>query len=37
MVGNVNWTDDNHFTFKVMGARPNDPGPVVLQSVGIGE
>jgi tetratricopeptide (TPR) repeat protein len=26
MVGNVNWTDDSHFTFKVMGAAPSDPG-----------
>ena len=26
MVGNVNWTDDTHFTFKVMGAAPSDPG-----------
>jgi tetratricopeptide (TPR) repeat protein len=26
MVGNVNWTDDSHFTFKVMGAPSSDPG-----------
>jgi tetratricopeptide (TPR) repeat protein len=26
MVGNVNWTDEGHFTFKVMGAAPSDPG-----------
>jgi tetratricopeptide (TPR) repeat protein len=26
MVGNVIWTDLNKFTFKVMGAAPNDPG-----------
>jgi tetratricopeptide (TPR) repeat protein len=26
MVGNVNWTDDSHFTFKVMGGAPSDPG-----------
>lgn len=26
MVGNVTWKDDDHFTFKVMGAAPNDPG-----------
>ena len=26
MVGNVNWKDENHFTFKVVGAGPTDPG-----------
>jgi tetratricopeptide (TPR) repeat protein len=26
MVGNVNWADEGHFSFKVMGAAPNDPG-----------
>ncbi len=26
MVGNVNWTDASHFTFKVLGGPPNDPG-----------
>jgi tetratricopeptide (TPR) repeat protein len=26
MVGNVTWTDQNHFTFKVIGASPTDPG-----------
>ena len=26
MVGNVSWTDENHFTFKIMGGAPNDPG-----------
>jgi len=26
MVGNVTWKDDDHFTFKVMGGGPNDPG-----------
>jgi tetratricopeptide (TPR) repeat protein len=26
MVANVNQTDDSHFTFKVMGAAPGDPG-----------
>ena len=26
MVGNVNWTDPSHFTFKVMGAPQDDPG-----------
>jgi tetratricopeptide (TPR) repeat protein len=26
MVANVNRTDDGHFTFKVMGAAPGDPG-----------
>jgi tetratricopeptide (TPR) repeat protein len=26
IVGNLTWTDENHFTFKVPGAGPNDPG-----------
>ncbi len=26
MVGNVAWKDDDHFTFKVLGGGPNDPG-----------
>jgi tetratricopeptide (TPR) repeat protein len=26
IVGNVTWTDDTHFTFKVPGAGPSDPG-----------
>jgi hypothetical protein len=26
MVGNVNWTDETHFTFKVPGAGAADPG-----------
>ncbi len=26
MVGNVTWKDDDHFTFKVLGAAPDDPG-----------
>ena len=26
IVGNITWTDENHFTFKVPGAGPNDPG-----------
>jgi len=26
MVGNVTWTDASHFTFKVPGAGPDDPG-----------
>jgi tetratricopeptide (TPR) repeat protein len=26
MVGNVNWKDESHFTFKVVGAGPTDPG-----------
>ena len=26
MAGNVVWTDDTHFTFKIVGAPPNDPG-----------
>jgi tetratricopeptide (TPR) repeat protein len=26
MVGNVSWTDEGHFTFKVMGGPPSDPG-----------
>jgi hypothetical protein len=26
IVGNLNWTDEIHFTFKVPGAGPNDPG-----------
>ncbi len=26
MVGNVHWTDESHFNFKVMGAGPDDPG-----------
>jgi tetratricopeptide (TPR) repeat protein len=26
MVGRVTWQDENHFTFKVIGGPPNDPG-----------
>jgi len=26
MVGNVRWTDETHFNFKVMGGGPGDPG-----------
>jgi tetratricopeptide (TPR) repeat protein len=26
MVGNLIWKDDEHFTFKVLGAAPDDPG-----------
>jgi tetratricopeptide (TPR) repeat protein len=26
MVGNLTWKDDDHFTFKVMGSSPEDPG-----------
>jgi tetratricopeptide (TPR) repeat protein len=26
MVGNVHWTDPTHFSFKVLGAGPDDPG-----------
>jgi tetratricopeptide (TPR) repeat protein len=26
MVGNLTWKDENHFTFKVVGAGPTDPG-----------
>jgi tetratricopeptide (TPR) repeat protein len=26
MVGRVTWQDENHFTFKVFGGPPNDPG-----------
>jgi hypothetical protein len=26
MVGNVRWTDETHFSFKVMGGGPGDPG-----------
>jgi tetratricopeptide (TPR) repeat protein len=26
MVGNLIWKDENHFTFKVVGAGPTDPG-----------
>ena len=26
IVGNITWIDENHFTFKVPGAGPNDPG-----------
>ena len=26
MVGNVHWTDESHFTFKVIGAGPTIPG-----------
>jgi tetratricopeptide (TPR) repeat protein len=26
MVGNVHWTDETHFNFKVMGGGPGDPG-----------
>jgi hypothetical protein len=26
IVGNIAWTDENHFVFKVPGAGPNDPG-----------
>jgi hypothetical protein len=26
MVGDVTWTDETHFTFKVPGAGPDDPG-----------
>ncbi len=26
MVGNVSWTDEGHFTFKVVGGPPSDPG-----------
>jgi len=26
MVGNLHWTDETHFNFKVTGAGPGDPG-----------
>jgi tetratricopeptide (TPR) repeat protein len=26
MVGNITWTDETHFNFKVIGAGPGDPG-----------
>jgi tetratricopeptide (TPR) repeat protein len=26
MVGNVSWKDETHFTFKIMGGGPGDPG-----------
>jgi hypothetical protein len=26
MVGDVNWQDDHHFQFKVLGGGPSDPG-----------
>jgi hypothetical protein len=26
MVGNMQWSDDNHFHFKVLGGGPGDPG-----------
>jgi hypothetical protein len=26
MVGDITWTDETHFTFKVPGAGPDDPG-----------
>jgi tetratricopeptide (TPR) repeat protein len=26
MVGSINWPDDNHFQFKVLGGGPSDPG-----------
>jgi hypothetical protein len=26
LVGQVTWTDDSHFTFKLSGGPPNDPG-----------
>jgi hypothetical protein len=26
LVGDVNWQDDQHFQFKVLGGGPSDPG-----------
>jgi len=26
MVGHLSWTDETHFTFKVVGAVQSDPG-----------
>jgi tetratricopeptide (TPR) repeat protein len=32
MVGNVNWQDATHFTFKVLGGGPTDPGLSFVKS-----
>ena len=32
MVGNVSWKDDDHFTFKVLGGGPADPGLSFIRS-----
>jgi tetratricopeptide (TPR) repeat protein len=32
MVGDVSWQDDTHFTFKVLGGGPEDPGLSFTQS-----
>jgi tetratricopeptide (TPR) repeat protein len=32
MVGNISWQDPTHFTFKVLGAPPNDPGLSLVKS-----
>src|SRR5207237_3664147 len=33
MVGNVTWRDETHFTFKVPGAGPDDPGLTFAKSL----
>ena len=32
MVGRITWQDENHFTFKVIGGPPNDPGLTFTKS-----
>jgi hypothetical protein len=32
MVGNLTWRDETHFTFKVPGAGPDDPGLTFAKS-----
>ena len=32
MVGRITWQDENHFTFKVVGGPPNDPGLTFTKS-----
>jgi tetratricopeptide (TPR) repeat protein len=32
MVGSITWKDDDHFTFKVMGGGPEDPGLAFTKS-----
>jgi len=33
MVGNVTWRDGTHFSFKVPGAGPEDPGLTFSKSL----
>ena len=33
MVGNLTWRDETHFTFKVPGAGPDDPGLTFAKSL----